>query len=180
MKKILLACFMLGGCVTVPVPENTFVVTTKQLEQRQVETRRYDGIGEKDLIIASANVLQDMGYTLENSELNLGVLTGNKQREAGSSGEVAGVILLTILAAAAGTSSKPEWDKEQTIRVSLVVRPSQTKATVAMSSFCRVTFQRIVTSNRGRDRFESIADTALYTEFFATLSKSIFLVEQKI
>ena len=40
------------------------------MKQRQLETRRYDGIQEASLIAASANVLQDLGFNLENSETN--------------------------------------------------------------------------------------------------------------
>ena len=50
MKKlpILIGALFLAGCVT--VPPNTFVVTPELLQQRQLETRRYDGIKEADLM----------------------------------------------------------------------------------------------------------------------------------
>ena len=161
---------VLTSCVT--IPEDTFLITKAQLEQRQLETRLYDGINEKDLIIASSNVLQDIGFTLENSEIELGVLTGSKEREAGSTGEAAVVVIVAILA---GTN--PEYRDSQKIRVTLVVRPSKASEE---SNYCRVTFQRIIIMNTGRKRYETLRSPELYVEFFDGLSKSVFLKSQKI
>lgn len=69
MKRPMLiaaATFMLSGCVT--LPPKSFLVSPEQMARRQVETRRYDGAKEQDIIVASSNVLQDLGYTIENSE----------------------------------------------------------------------------------------------------------------
>ncbi len=172
MRKLLFIGFLLvlTGCVT--IPEDTFLITKTQLEQRQLETRLYDGINETDLIVAGSNVLQDIGFTLENSEIKLGVLTGSKQREAGDTGAK---IALAILAALAGTQAVLE--KDQTIRVTLVVRPSKTSDT---SNYCRVTFQRIVSLTNGQFRYETLRTPELYTGFFSNLSKSVFLTAQKI
>ena len=65
---ILFVFLLMAGCVQ--IPPNTFVTTPELLQQRQLETRRYDDIKEADLITASANVLQDLGFNLENSEVS--------------------------------------------------------------------------------------------------------------
>lgn len=77
---------VLGACMA--LPPDAFVVTPELLKQRQVETRRFAGIIERDLIVASSNVLQDLGFNLENSEVKLGVLTASKERDATDGGEV--------------------------------------------------------------------------------------------
>src|SRR5690606_18349169 len=99
------------------VAPNSFVVSSTELEQRQLDTRRYDGIAETDLLVASSNVLQDLGFNLENSEPALGVLTASKQRDATSGGEVVAAVLVALLGGGAMAISK-----DQTIRVALVVR----------------------------------------------------------
>ena len=177
MKKLSLLFITLSliGCVT--IPPNTFVTTPELLQQRQLETRRYDGIKEADLISASANVLQDLGFNLENSETKLGVLTASKQRDATNGVEIAGAVVAAVLLGVSTPVSK-----DQTIRVTLVVRPvndSNGKA-MADSNFVRVTFQRIVRLTDNSERAETLRDTQLYQDFYERVSKSVFIEAQKI
>ena len=118
-KKSLVICaitastFLLTACAT--VPPNAFMVTPEILQQRQLESRRYDSIKEADLLTASANVLQDLGYNLENSESRLGILTASKQRNAVNPGEVAAALVVALL----GGGIMP-ISQDQIIRVALV------------------------------------------------------------
>jgi hypothetical protein len=172
---IIIGMLFLAGCVA--VPPNTFVVTPELLQQRHLETRRYDGIKEADLITASANALQDLGFNLENSETKLGVLTASKQRDATSGGEVAAAVFVALLGGGAMPISK-----DQTIRVSFVVRPvsdSNGKATLD-SHFVRVTFQRVVRRTDNSMYAETLREPELYTDFYERVSKSVFLEAQKI
>lgn len=171
----LLVAAMLSGCVT--VPENTFVLTPQLLEQRKLETRRYDGIDEASLLSAAANVLQDLGFNLENSETKLGVLTASKERDATSGGEIAAAIIVALLVGGAMAVSK-----DQTIRVSLVVRPVNDSAGSPLpnSHFVRVTFQRLVRRTDNSTYAETLRDVELYQDFYERVSKSVFLEAQKI
>jgi len=177
MKKlpILLVAFLFTGCVT--IPPNTFVVTPELLQQRRFETRRYDTIKEADLITASANVLQDLGFNLENSETKLGVLTASKQRDATDGGEVAAAIIVALLGGGAMAISK-----DQTIRVSLVVRPVNDSNGKAMtdSHFVRVSFQRLVRRTDNSVLAQTLREPQLYQDFYERVSKSVFLEAQKI
>jgi len=177
MKKlsILTTAVVLAGCVA--LPENSFVVTPELLQQRQLETRRYDGIKEVDLLAASSNVLQDLGFNLENSETKLGVLTASKQRDATDAGEVVGAVLVALLGGGAMAVSK-----EQTIRVSLVVRPmiDSNGKSLSESHFVRVTFQRIVRRTDNSVYAETLRDEELLRDFYERLSKSVFIEAQKI
>lgn len=179
MRKTLILCLagasLLSACVT--LPPNAFVVTSEQLARRQIETRKYEGIKEENLLVASSNVLQDLGYTLENSESKLGVLTASKQRDATHGGEVAAAVLLALLGGGATPISK-----DQTIRVALVVRPVQatTDNNPTNSHFVRITFQRVVTRTDNSKFAETLTDKTLYEGFFEKLSKSIFLEAQKV
>lgn len=177
MKKILIPCLLilgLSGCIT--IPENTFVVTPELLKQRQLETRRYEGIKEVDLISASANVLQDLGFNLENSETKLGVITASKQRDATDAGEVVAAVFVALLGGGAMAISK-----DQTIRVALVVRPiTEGAKTLIDKHFVRVTFQRVVRRTDNSVFMQTLSDSKLYEGFFEKLSKSVFLEAQKI
>jgi hypothetical protein len=177
MKALLvfIAALLVAGCVE--MPKDAFVVTPEQLKQRQIETRRYDGIKEEDLLVASSNALQDLGFNLDNSETKLGVLTASKQRDATNSGEIAAVIVLALLGGQPGAISK-----DQTIRVSLVVRPVIDSNGNAMSDshFVRVTFQRIVRRTDNSTYAQTLRDEKLFEGFFERVSKSVFLEAQKI
>lgn len=165
----------LAGCVT--LPPDAFVVTPELLKQRQIETRRYSGIKEADLIFACSNVLQDLGFNLENSETKLGVLTASKQRNALKAEEV----VLAIVVAMFGGGATP-ISKDQTIRVSLVVRPVQeTRDSKPVDEhFVRVTFQRIVRRTDNSEIAETLRNPELLQGFFDRLSRSVFLEGQKI
>lgn len=166
---------LLVGCMT--LPEKAFVVTDQQIARRQVETRKYEGVKEEALLVASSNVLQDMGFSLENSETKLGVLTASKQRDATSAGEIFAAILIAALVGASTPVSK-----DQTIRVSLVVRPVQATSDSLPkdSHFVRITFQRVVRRTDNSTLIETLMDDKLYQGFFEQLSKSVFLEAQSI
>ena len=172
---VLFITLFVAGCIT--IPPNTFVTTPELLQQRQLETRRYDSIKEADLISASANVLQDLGFNLENSETKLGVLTASKQRDATNGAEVAGAVLIALLGGGATPISK-----DQTIRVSLVVRPvnDSTGKPIPDSNFVRVSFQRVVRRTDNSEYAETLRDAQLYQDFYERVSKSVFIEAQKI
>ena len=178
MKRLsffLLPLFLVG-CARQP-PADLFVQTPEMLEQRQLETRRYDNLNEEEILIACSNVLQDMGYTLENSETKLGLLTSSKTRDATNGGEIAANIVLVLL----GSQPQP-MSKTQTIRVSLVVKPilDENKKPLPKSHSVRVTFQQLIYRTDGSVLTNTLSDPELYTGFFDKLSKSVFLEAQKI
>ncbi len=163
------------GCQS--VPPHAFLVTPEMLSQRQLETRRFDGIKETDLLSACANVLQDLGFNLENSETKLGVLTASKQRGAVETKEV----ILSLFVAMLGGGAMP-ISKDQTIRVSLVVRPVNDSNGNALSEshYVRVTFQRMVRKTDNSVYVQTLREPLLYQAFFDRLSKSVFIEAQKI
>jgi hypothetical protein len=207
MKRTFIAAVIaasVAGCIS--LPEDVFVLTPQLLEQRQLETRRYSGIKEEALLVASSNALQDLGFSLENSETKLGVLTASKQRTAVNAGEIVGAIFMAVLFGVSTPVSK-----DQTIRVSLVVRPVQatidpagregitrtgvsneiaskqasgpvagTTTQNSMDHFVRVTFQRIVRKTDNSEYAETLRDAELLQQFFDKLSRSVFLEGQKI
>jgi hypothetical protein len=163
-----------AGCVT--LPPDTFVLTPELLKQRQIETRKYSGIQEKELLIACSNVLQDLGFNLDNSEVRLGVLTASKQRDAVQAGEVALAIAIAMLGGSTPIS------KDQTIRVSLVVRPVRMSdgSPSQTEHFVRITVQRIVRRSDNSILAQGLNDPELFRQFFERVSKSVFLEAQNI
>jgi hypothetical protein len=176
MKKLLGAFLcsatLLAGC-TPTIPKDAFVLTATTLEDRLLQSRKFETLDRKKLLSSSAAVLQDMGYALDESNAKLGVLTASKQADATSGAQVAGAVVLALL----GGGATP-IDKEQKIRICLVVNENLSDK---KSSISRITFQRIVWNTQGQiSRVETIKEPELYQGFFAKLSKSVFLEAHQI
>ena len=154
-----------------PTPIENHLSQVDSLEKRSMQTRKYEGIAEADILSASAGVLQDLGFLIEESETKLGVIVGSKQRDATDGLQLA----LAVFAALAGAGSTP-IDSHQKIRASLVIRPIDDN-----NHFVRVTFQRVVWNTKNKVSLaESIEEPKIYQDFFDKLSKSIFLEGHKI
>ena len=163
---ILVGAFVLASCETV-IPPEALQLTKESLEQRQVQTRRFDNRDEANLLSASVAVLQDLGLNLDESETKLGLIVASKDRDATEAGQVA--VMLIIAALGGGVIP---IDKQQKIRVSLVTR----KIGEGKYTTVRVTFQRMVWNTQGQvTKAEALDEPKMYQEFFSKLSKSVFL-----
>ena len=193
MKKfvaLLIVAFMLGGCAQ-KVPKDALQLSPTSLADRQMQTRRFETGNYEMMLTAASQVFQDLGFNLDETERQLGILVGSKKRSAVSGGQIAGAILLAIF-----TGVAQPTDKEQIIRASLVmseldngtpkVQVGETKSSkkskvVAKNaepaqSTVRVTFQRVVINTQGQaTRAEQINDPKIYQDFFDKLSQAVFL-----
>jgi hypothetical protein len=159
------------------IPKEALQLSPESLKNRQVQTRRFD-TDEKTLLSASAAVLQDIGFTIDESETKLGTIVSSKRCDATNAGQIVVAILVAAL-----TGVPMPIDKEQLVRASLVtsqIHVHNTDKTQCQTAV-RVTFQRIVTTDRQQvSRLEFINDSELYQEFFEKLSKSLFLEAHEI
>ena len=174
--KMLLALFLISilfitGCQT--IPKDALSLSPESLAQRQMQTRKYETKDEAKILAACAGLLQDLGFSLDESETKLGVITSSKMRSAVNAGQQVGMVFLALL----GGGIMPT-DKEQKMRTSVITRPvGEHGEYIAV----RVTFQRIVLNTYGQVTVsESLIDPKIYQEFFDKLSKSIFLEAQEI
>jgi len=199
MKKIisgLTVVAMLAGCAG-QIPPEALQFQPDTLANRQLQSRKYDIKSEKDLLSASNNVLQDMGFNLDESNMPLGVIVASKSRDATEAGQIAGAMFMAFMFGANAAS----YDKVQKIRASLVTKPASTnnpievdvktktgkqikfdqQVPLANSYVVRVTFQRMVWNQKGvLTKIEGINEPEIYQEFFDKLSKSIFLQAQNV
>jgi hypothetical protein len=167
------------ACQTTPTVEQQSAALTlskASLSDRQIQSRRFDSGDERFILAACAGVLQDLGFTLDESSSQTGLLVASKDRDAVEAGQVTGQIILTLMAAALGAQHNPVWEKNQKIRISIVTKPLKGKETLV-----RVTFQRIIWDSSGRvSRVQTINEPKLYQEFFDKLSQSVFLEAHQI
>lgn len=146
-------------------------LTKTSLSLRQLQTRRFDTDDETMILSASAGVLQDLGFTIEESAANTGLLVASKDRDAVEADQVAGQVMLVLMAAAFGVQVEAVWDHNQKIRISIVTQKADAKTVIV-----RTTFQRIVWNSKDQiTKAETIDEPKIYQEFFNKLSQSVFL-----
>lgn len=161
----------LSGCVT--VPEDLFVPPATYLQDRKVQSRAFKTEDEIELLSAGISVLQDMGYTIDETEKKLGVITASKTVDVTDPA----MQTLRVLSILLNGQDVP-IDAVQRVRVSLITLPSRN---IKDGFLSRITFQRIVWNTDGKiTKSEAIKDEELYQEFFSKLSKSVFLEAFKI
>ena len=178
---IFITCVLLGaflaGCAS--TPKGFLKLSENHLKKRQLQMRQYDTTDEQKIITSVAGVLQDLGFTLSESETELGFVAAAKQADAKDAGQIAGAVMVDVLAALCGSYSNAslQCDKNQMVKASVIVMPSQSGDKIVV----RVTFQRIVWNmNNQVSRVETINLPEIYQKFFESLSKAIFLEAHKI
>ncbi len=160
------------GCGQTTIPKDALLLKEPTTEIRIRQSRKYETADEKSVLIASNQLLQDLGFNLEESNKDCGLLVASKDRTAVDGGQVAGQIMAAVI-----LGVRVPIDKDQKIRASVVTSPSSdTKSTLV-----RVTFQRLVWNDHGvLYKVERLDKPELYTEFFDKLSKSLFLEAQEV
>ena len=196
----LLCVGLASGCYSPPktTPITLFALTTESAANKANQTRQFETPNSDELLSASAAVLQDLGFQVTEADRALGFLRAAKERSARERGQevkqglVAFVTaLLSVLAAAGGTSANTivvlPVDLHQQIDASLTARPIDE---ADMKQEVRIVFYRLVwkgegssgnqTIPPGEQRMEMIRDATIYQEFYARLSKAVFLEAQRI
>lgn len=194
MKKILsrasaaaLAGLLLAFAGCASVPPDALKLAESSDRTRELQTHHFNDVSERTLLAASAAVLQDLGFTLEESESELGVLSASRQltsRRPPTGGEIAkdlawGLVWLPLGATLTAIDAAKGVKEPQRVRVSLVTRR---RGPTAAGSSVRVTAQRIVYKDERLTKIlaiEPLDDALFYREFFARLEKSVFLETQK-
>lgn len=180
---------LLVGCVSTPPPsaESFFVQTPETAKNRALQTRMFETANEKELLSASAAVLQDLGFQLEECIPDVGVLRAAKERSAREYDQEIYRVLIFCVGLVGQKAIIIPVDLHQQISASLVTSKSQTDAT---RFSVRVSFYRTIWKGSGNSgdqaippggyRLEMIYDEKIYQQFFAKLSKSVFLEAHKI
>ncbi len=165
----LLSLIVFGtGCQTT-IPEEALKMDGTTLEFRKMQSRRFDTADETKVIVAAAGLLQDLGFNIDESETKLGLVVGSKARTAVEGGQVVAKVLIAAI-----FQASMAIEKEQRIRASIVTKKigDVGKEQIVV----RVTFQRIVwDENNEISRLEALVDPKQFQEFFAALSKALFL-----
>ncbi len=178
---------LLSGCAVTPKAEDFFKLTPESTKHRALQTRMFETPNEKELLSASAAVLQDLGFQVEESSTEVGVLRAAKERGAREYGQEILQFFVFLVCSVTGKAVIIPVDLQQQINATLVTRQSESDA----SRFSvRILFYRSIWKgdghsgdqhiSPGQQRMEMIYDEKVYHQFFAKLSKSVFLEAHKI
>ncbi|MEI8013309.1 MAG: hypothetical protein D4R81_02470 [Nitrospiraceae bacterium] len=169
----------LAGCVTHTQPAELFQLTAESPRNKAMETRFFETKDEVELLSASAAVLQDLGFQVEESVQDVGFLRATKERSAREYGQDIGRFFTFILSL--GGFIMPV-DLHQKIAATLIARPINPEAT---RQEVRIIFYRVVWKGDGQadrqyippgqQKMEMLRDPVMYQQFFAKLSKAVFL-----
>lgn len=165
--------FLVAGCVQ-KIPKEALELTPETMADRQRQTRRFATHDERILLSSSVAVLQDLGFTLEASATDLGLIVATKDLSAVEPGAVAvAVLVFAVTLLLGGAPVVMPVDQKQKVRVSLTSKPSGENIE---NTLVRVTFQRVVWNTNGAvTKTEPLNEDKLYQDFFEKLSKAVFL-----
>ncbi len=186
---VLMVCAVTGsGCVTrVEDPATLFTLTPESAQHRALQTRYFETTDEQALLSASAAVLQDLGFQIQESVRDLALLRASKERSAYEYGQDITRFFMVLAGAFGQTVILVPIDLHQKIGATLAMRPADAQG---KKYSVRITFYRVIWESDGQSgdhyippgsqRMEMIHDADIYQQFFAKLSKSVFLEAHKI
>jgi hypothetical protein len=160
-------------------PTELFQLTPESPGNRAMQTRLFETKDEAELLSASAAVLQDLGFQVEESVREVGFLRARKERSAREYGQYINRFFVLLLSM--GYYIMPV-DLHQKIAATLVTRPINPEAT---RQEVRIMFYRVIWKGDGQvervhippgqQKMEMLRDPVMYQTFFAKLSKAVFL-----
>ncbi|MDH5726028.1 MAG: hypothetical protein OEY60_11205, partial [Nitrospira sp.] len=93
----IVALAFLSGCIAHTEPAELFALTPDIPKNRAMQTRMFETPNERELLSASAAVLQDLGFQVEESQRQVGFLRATKERSAREYGQYIRQVLVLIL-----------------------------------------------------------------------------------
>lgn len=177
---LLLLMLLLTACES--VPRDAFRPSASSLAVRNMQTRDYESVSDTEILKATSAVLQDMGYTIDEIEVPLGVVSASKRADASSTLEFFGAVIVDgvkcVFTLTLGCRGKNygEIGDVQEIRMTVVSRPTLKNESDVM---VRVTIQQIIWDKKGRISSQrSVQDGEVYSSFFEKMSKAVFLEKE--
>jgi hypothetical protein len=152
------------------IPKEALGLPPETIADRQLQTRVFETDNESRMLEASAAVLQDLGFTIEESEVKCGVIVCSRDRNVTELYDVGLSILASLF------FINYEYATRQRVLASLITRPLEANRIAV-----RITFQHLVwDTQKDLIKNERINEPEIYQEFFYKLSKSVFLAAHEI
>jgi hypothetical protein len=138
-----------------------------QLQIREIQTRTFEQRDAKEVLKEMINVLQDDAFIIKHANLDLGLLSGEKDIDIENSWNR----FFSVM----HNHQQASWNKNEMIEISANV------TAFGKDTKVRVNFQRKIFDNFGRVvKVVQIYDSHYYQEFFSKVHKGLFIQEEKI
>lgn len=143
---------MLAGCQTTQSTHSGFTSSKSVAQQRALDSRLFETDDEATVLNAAVGLLQDLGYKLEETDLNSGLVTGSKGQ------------------------GQSQWSSTYDIRITITTTPINTGGVVVRATFQEIRRGASVRYSSGN----VVSDPVIYRDFFDKLSQSLFLEAHNI
>lgn len=170
---------LLSGCMPQTQPAELFQLSAESNANRAMQTRFFETSNDKELLSASVAALQDLGFQVEESVREVGFVRAAKERSAREYGQDLSRFFVWLLSL--GHVVMPV-DLHQKVAATVVTRPLNQESS---RQEVRIMFYRTVWKGDGQadrnyippgeQKMEMIRDPEIYQQFFAKLSKAVFL-----
>jgi len=184
---VFVVMLFVSGCNTMATPESFFELSPTANKEKALQTRYFETSNYHELVSASAAVLQDLGFQVEESEPEVGLLRAVKERSSREWGQEIGRVFVAMIGMVGMKVVFIPVDLQQQIVATLTVFPVDNNP----NRFgARIIFDRKIWKGEGstgsasippgQQRLEIINEPLIYQEFFSKLSKSVFLEAHQI
>ena len=178
---ITICLFGLTACVETQDKSELFRLTPQSLAKRELQTRFFE-TGDMSVVLAACTAtLQDIGFLVDESEVELGLIVASTKRIAidpDSLSKTAYNLIAILSLFSRSPLEMKKYEDSQTIRISIVATPIMYRKE---NTAVRINFQRtIFYTDGGISREETFNDPEIYQKFFDKLSKALFLEAQNL
>ncbi|MDM8557965.1 hypothetical protein [Candidatus Parabeggiatoa sp. HSG14] len=164
MKKTLflaLVLLILGACVTPPKPQKT------QLEVRSMQTRSYETKEAKMVMKAVMHALQDDNFMIKQANVELGLLTAQKDVDLNKS--------------PFSNTFQRAFSQDARFQNNAVTEASANISEFGEKTRVRINFQYKILDNKGvAMKIKQMDDSGFYQKFFSKVDKAVFLGKEKL
>lgn len=163
LSYLFLPLMLAAGCTNTPKVDPL----KTQLQIRAFQTRVYSESDHKMVLKAMINVLQDMGFIIQNANTELGLLTATKEVDVEDKGQA--------LWSTFWSGYYARYSKSSIIECTANVNVFGEQTRV------RANFRHKILDNHGAvSTINQIEEEAFYQDFFAKVDKAIFLQKENL
>jgi len=190
---LLFIILALGACANAPEPKPQ----KTQLEIRELQTRSYDTKDVKMVMKAVMHALQDNNFIVQQADVDLGLLTAQKEVDLESSegfswGKALAIGAVVVAVGAAivilgkgdrsnSNRSGSSYRHEPSFKKSPITEASANISEFGDQTRVRLNFRLKILDNKGGTaEVKQIDDPKFYQNFFSTLDKAVFLAKENL
>jgi len=153
---------VLTGCSS--IPKDAFVLAPSNMGEKRLESRVFTTRDETTLLKDGAVILENMGYTIDLMQPDIGLVTATRHEEQSGTASM----IMTILSAGLASSND-----ELVYKATFTSRPSPDNRSAYIT---RLTLQHMVMNSDGEaTSIETIKDKDLFKLFYERLEASTFV-----